>query len=651
MASVAALALIAGAYYPGLAGPFLFDDFANLDVLGAFGPLDDWKTFLYYITSGTADPTGRPVALLSFLVDAGGWPADPWPFKRTNLVLHLVNTALLGVVVARLQGALSRKDPGPGASGWTPLLAAVLWGAHPLFVSTTLYVVQREAMLPATFVLLALLAWDRAMAGMARDATRHAWAWAVLGVGTCTLLAGLSKANGFLAPLLVGLVYLWCYRPADRPGRRASDRLAAICLGIPSALLLGYLLHHAFELWSLPFLHGRDWTLPERLLSEPRALWDYVLRLAVPRAGGGGLYVDDFAVSRGWFDPPTTLPAIVLLFASAAAAIAWRHRVPRLSLAWLFFLAAHLLESSVVALELYFEHRNYLPALLLGWPIAHGLLRPGAYRRARVSLAAVLVGALLLLTHQRALVWGDPALLAKVSAEHREDSVRSRITALHLEVRQGRGGEAVVAIREMLRASPDSVIVAINAITLECLETGRLSGDTMARSRHALSVAKNWNYGLYTWLRDAAKAETMRECTGFGPDGPTALVDAALRNPENKGAFRRREFLHARGQIALASGEVDEALAWFDAALELLPDPNYALVQAAALGDAGAQSAGVAHLDHYLRLEQSRPVPVRDMRSLHRWLLVHCGYYREELRILRGRLAADAAAQAAGQAG
>src|SRR3546814_19867519 len=34
-----------------------------------------------------------------------------------------------------------------------------MWLLHPLFVSTTLYIVQREAMLPATFTLLGLLAW------------------------------------------------------------------------------------------------------------------------------------------------------------------------------------------------------------------------------------------------------------------------------------------------------------------------------------------------------------------------------------------------------------------------------------------------------------------------------------------------------------
>ena len=75
-------------YAGGLRGTFLFDDFANLPALGASGPIRDTDSFLRFITSGTADPLGRPVALASFLLDANDWPSEPLPFKRTNLLIH-----------------------------------------------------------------------------------------------------------------------------------------------------------------------------------------------------------------------------------------------------------------------------------------------------------------------------------------------------------------------------------------------------------------------------------------------------------------------------------------------------------------------------------------------------------------------------------
>jgi tetratricopeptide (TPR) repeat protein len=646
----AVLVLVAWAYWPGLDGPFLFDDYGNLNALGAYGRVGSWQTFLFYITSGTADPTGRPVALLTFLLDAQAWPAAPWPFKRTNLVLHLLNTALLALVVARLQAGLQRRRRALPTSALTPALGAGLCGAHPFFVSTTLYVVQREAMLPMTFVMLALLAWDRAVHHFEHQRAGTAWAWAVIGLGGATLLGGFSKANGLLAPMLVGLAYVFYVRAASSPGetgaqdaaRRPMDKAALLCLALPSALVAGYLVKVGWQLWSEPVLTGRDWTLPERLLSEPRALWSYVWRLALPRAGGGGVYVDDFAASHGWLQPMTTLPALLALLASAGAAFALRKRFPIMGFAWLFFLAAHLLESSTVPLELYFEHRNYLPAAFLGWPLAHALLRPAAYPRARAALAVVLMGGLLLLTHQRALVWGNEALLNALSGQHQQDSARSQISAARDQIERGDVSMGLARIHSMQQRHPASVDIAINAIGFECEATGRVAAETLARARYALAHATRWNYGLYEWMQGAARDDTLRRCAGFGLPGLKALVASAAINPQNAAASRKRDLFHVRGRIALAEGRPELALRQFDAALLLKPDPEYALVQAAALGDAGAQVLGVQHLDHYARIERRSPsAHAPGMPLVHAWLLRHYGYYQRELATLRRRLLSD----------
>src|SRR6478736_2799692 len=119
------LVLTAWVYHRGLYGVFVFDDFANLPALGAFGPVDNWTAFWRYVTSGTADPTGRPLSLLSFLIDAQNWPADPYPFKRTNLILHLVNGALLTLLLRRF-GRLLRPDSLRSAD-LAAVLGAALW--------------------------------------------------------------------------------------------------------------------------------------------------------------------------------------------------------------------------------------------------------------------------------------------------------------------------------------------------------------------------------------------------------------------------------------------------------------------------------------------------------------------------------------------
>jgi hypothetical protein len=85
------------------------------------------------------------------------------------------------------------------------------------------------------------------------------------------------------------------------------------------------------------------------------------------------------------------------------------------------------------------------------------------------------------------------------------------------------------------------------------------------------------------------------------------------------------------------------ALRWFDAALLSAPDADYALVQAAALGEGGAPELGVSHLDHFQTMQaRQRPAPIRDMAGVHQWLLRHYDYYHNELSYLRTELQADA---------
>ncbi len=138
LALVALLAAAWLAYRPGLSGDFLFDDFGNLPDIGATGPIHRADTLARYLTSGTADPTGRPLTLASFLIDTREWPAPPYPFKRTNVLIHLLNGLLLYLALARL-GREFKLAVTPARVA--ALIGAGAWLLHPLLVSTTLYVV------------------------------------------------------------------------------------------------------------------------------------------------------------------------------------------------------------------------------------------------------------------------------------------------------------------------------------------------------------------------------------------------------------------------------------------------------------------------------------------------------------------------------
>ena len=61
--------------------------------------------------------------------------------------------------------------------------------------------------------------------------------------------------------------------------------------------------------------------------------------------------------------PPATLASIVAIVLLVATAWKYRKKAPVYTFAVFWFLGGHILESTVVPLELYIEHRNYLPLL------------------------------------------------------------------------------------------------------------------------------------------------------------------------------------------------------------------------------------------------------------------------------------------------
>jgi protein O-mannosyl-transferase len=637
---IAAIALLLTqawlAYLPGLTGGFLLDDLINLDALGKRGRIDDWPAFWRYITSGTADPTGRPLTLLSFLLDARDWPADPRPFLRTNLVLHLLNGALLFALLRalgrHLDGARARSD-------WEALLGAGIWLLHPLLVSTTLYIVQREAMLPATFVMGGLLAYVH---GRRLHATRPraGAAWMLAGIGLGTLLAVLSKANGILLPLLALVLEATVLRAGDGSAADATARRLRWwrrgLLLLPSILLAAYLARH-FGVLHEP-LEMRPWTIAERLLTQPRVLLDYLQLLVVPRAISTGLYNDAYVASTGLLAPASTLPALLAILSLLGLALAVRRSRPVLAAGLLFWFAGHLLESSVLPLELYFEHRNYLPAMLLFWPLARALGRWHASPLLRTSLALVLLSFLAFTTWQRASLWGDPSRMALAWAAQNPDSPRAQATAAMQEMQGGRPDLALQRLAPLAARHPHELQLVLTQADARCLLRG-LGEQDVAAVEIALHGTRQGQQLAWRWLGGHLDRLAEAPCQGLDAAALKRWITALNSNPTMQSSGRRQDAGLLAGRLALASKRPDEALAHFDRALAAEPTPDAAAVQASLLARHGFHRHALAHLDHYERLHAATSHDGElSMRRIHGWVLKRQGFWEREFQALRDQL-------------
>ena len=118
----------------------------------------------------------------------------------------------------------------------------------------------------------------------------------------------------------------------------------------------------------------RPFTMGERLLTEFRVLVFYLYQIFYPVPGQFSI-LHDITLSTSLFDPWTTSAAVVMIGVLFITAFYTVRRHPLVCFAILFYFLGHSIESTILPLELVFEHRNYLPSLFMFLPVASGLKR------------------------------------------------------------------------------------------------------------------------------------------------------------------------------------------------------------------------------------------------------------------------------------
>ena len=333
----------------------MLDDGANLQPLRVLQERPDYA--LDVIFSNDSGPLGRPLSMASFVIDAVFFDASVAMFKQHNLLLHLLIGCLIMLFLLQL---LQHQKSGHYAL--LSLLAACAWLFAPMYVSTVLYVVQRMAQLAALFSLagLSLYVWGR----IRQQSDAGGWLLILFGLGVGGL-AVFAKENGIVFwPLLLLTELVFFSLKAKRERDQSILRMAVF--KIMPVLIAAGLLVALFNLSRfLEVYYLRDFTLWERILTQSRVLFTYIFQMLFPFRLDFGLFHDNYEVSRGLLSPTTTLFAMLsmclLVVATIAGCLNRNTRMIGYGLA--FFLVAHSVESTILPLEIYFEHRNYLPGV------------------------------------------------------------------------------------------------------------------------------------------------------------------------------------------------------------------------------------------------------------------------------------------------
>ncbi|MBV5274150.1 MAG: hypothetical protein JZU52_11090 [Lamprocystis purpurea] len=600
------LLLVVGwfAFAPGLSGPFFFDDEVHLPKLAGTGDGIQTPDEVVRLILPDEGGSGRSLSYLSLLLDDNGWPSAPARFKRTNLLIHLLNSILVFAFLRGLIRLIRPAEPRSAFPDWIALATAALWLLHPLQLSPVMMVIQRMTLLGGTFSLLALIAYLHGR----RIATQRHWTalfWLV------PVLGILSKESAVMTLSYV-LVLEVTVLGANRPPRPAWwSAWSTVFLILPLGVLAVYLVlllgnpAAAYE--------PRAFNLPERLMTEGRVLMQYLRVILLPSLTESTPFRDDFTISRGLLDPPQTLVALGMIIALLTLALVKRRTWPLFSLAVLWFLLGHLLEGTVIPLEIYFEHRNYLPMIGPLFALCYIVLAvPAAYQRWTAAGLVSVIALVGTITWSSARVWGDEASIALLWSAERPASPRAQETALNFWASHGDWTRLRTQLDQAAAAQPTNANLPLYRFIVEhCSDPNLPSLDASIDEIERVARTAPLDFGSLTgieWMTDQKQAVRCR----IAPQAMERIFAGYLASPKfiaSGAAHRLLATLLAR--YRRQQRDLDGTIRALDRAYAASPSYTTALEQAYYLMTAGL----LDDAQHYVEIAAATPP-----KNLYEWL-------------------------------
>ncbi|MEM5785900.1 MAG: tetratricopeptide repeat protein [Syntrophobacteraceae bacterium] len=436
----------------------------------------------------------RYIPVLTFALNHKLGQSNLIYFHMVNIAIHLLAFLAVFFLARQILAAGKRcnaESIPEELTDWLPILIAALWALSPAQTSAVTYLVQRMAALLGLFYFLAIGCYIKARLCSADIRPRAAqyWYFGFILASTCAFL---SKENAILIPLSVALTEIWFFDSAlirksfnyfySRSWKiwLISGIAIAGCLYIASQTILP----RVFSGYS-----NRDFSMLERFLTEGRIIIWYISILIWPdpRQLSMEHHVD---ISTSLLNPLTTLLSLLIIIIMIGCSIYYRKKHPLITFGVLWFFINLSLESTILPLELVFEHRLYVPsfgiflssAIILGLLCKAGMKKTrkyGDYRKAVCSVLVILASCSALMTFVRNEDWQtslsiqyDAVLKAPKLPRAHANYANALVSAGQFEEAKQYAEKAITLSRPGL----ESYGVATNALVIAHLKQGDFEG-------------------------------------------------------------------------------------------------------------------------------------------------------------------------------
>ena len=323
----------------------------------------------FFSAPGAPHDVYRPISGLSFALNYYFGGLEVQGYHLLNVFIHVVASVFLFLFVYHTLNLPTLAGKYAAQAFTIALLATAFWAIHPIQTQAITYIVQRMASLAGMFYIMSMYFYSKARTSEKRK-RGHLFFLASL---VSFLLSLGSKQNGVLLPLSLIFYEALLLQREGKTWLRKNIKRIVFFFSFMAILVVVYYGLMGRSVFS--FLAGyemRPFNLTERLLTEMRVVVLYITLLLYPIPSRLSI-AHSMPVSTSLFSPLTTLASGLFIAVTIGTCVFLCKRYRVVPFCLFFFFLNHLMESTVVPLELVFEHRNYIPSMMFFVPMAMGL--------------------------------------------------------------------------------------------------------------------------------------------------------------------------------------------------------------------------------------------------------------------------------------
>lgn len=452
-------------YQNNLSGVYVFDDFPNIienpNISINSLTIHDLINF-FSIKQPCAN---RQIVYLSFALNHYFSQFNPVSYHFINILIHIINTWLVfwlfNWYFAKLPNINNKNIIIISA------LSALWWATNPIQTNAVSYVVQRMTSMSTMFCLISLMFYIKSRSPHIKKSSFPKVILLSLVSIISWIIAMFCKEIAAILPILIIVHEFYFFNLY----KHIKTKQKAVIL--TSIFVFMIILFETFVFIGPTFLHYisetykyRDFTLIERLLTEPRVVFHYISLFLFPLANKLRLYYDLYPVSHNFLSPPSTI------FAFAGIAI-WllsiiyffkNNRLISLGLLWTFICL--IIESTIIPLELVYDHRFYMPSI--GFTIAlistiHILLQRTTIRYQFIFLTlSILISSQIIGTIARNKTWSNELTFAAHELKKNSESRRALINFGVYILKKGDPVLAYNSFKKAIKLYPNDVVARVN---------------------------------------------------------------------------------------------------------------------------------------------------------------------------------------------